>query len=54
MCIFPPFLLFQLKENLLKANFNILSLENFRTLLNFGPEIFRTRFCPKIKTSEIF
>ena len=39
MFIFPSFLLFQLKENLLKANFNILSSENFRTLLRFGPEI---------------
>ena len=42
MCIFPSFLLFQLKENVLKANFNIISSENFRTLLKFGPEIFRT------------
>ena len=42
MCIFPSFLLFQLKKNLLKTNFNIVSSENFRTLLKFGPEIFRT------------
>ena len=40
MCIFPSFVLFQLKENLLKANFSTLSSENFRTLLKFGPEIF--------------
>ena len=36
-----------------------LSLENFRTLLKFGPKNFgqlnfRTQFCPKIKTSKIF
>ena len=42
MCIFPSFLLFQLKEKILKTNFNILSSENFRTLLKFGPEIFWT------------
>ena len=59
MCIFPSFLLFQLKENLLKANFSTLSSENFRTLESsdlkyFGKFNFRARFCPTIKTSKDF
>lgn len=29
-------------------------LDKFRTLLNFGGFKFRTSFCPKLKTSEIF
>ena len=46
-------------NNYIKHGCFLISLEIFWTLLKFGPKNsgqlnFRTQFCPKIKTSEIF